>query len=533
MKITFKNSGFALLAFLTGAIAFSSCVNEDWNDHYSIDANIVSDQTLWAEIQANPMLKKFTWALQKTGYDADLSNAEMYTVWAPVDTASNNIDTTNTSVDQLILTKEYVENHISRYKYAASGAAMSKISFLNNKMKNFGLINSDFYLGDKKLIAKNQVANNGLLHIIEQKVPFFDNGWEFLVRDTRLDSIRTYLYSFDKITFDASKSTPGAVNENGETVYLDSVLYNSNKMFSLLGRLDKEDSTYTALWPTNAAWIASYDKIKDYYRYFSIVSTKYTADTLQRNNARLALVKDLVFSETMQVNQNDSMISTAKNVFYHPEILFGGAEPVVVSNGLAYITNELKISPWLSWNKKILIEAEKSKGRSNTWSNIYERTYSGNLFPEISGKKYIEVVSSNASVNPTVQFDIPNVLSGKLNSDSTIAYGAAYNIYAVFVPLIIKTTTPKPNKFKVSLTYANENGKLITVTYDNNKLSYITDKDKMTKILIASKVTFPFCEFGLDSYSAKIKVSSFVGSSETVQYSRDFLIDCIIFEPVH
>ena len=138
---------------------------------------------------------------------------------------------------------------------------MLKVTLLNSKVTNFGLNGVDYYFADNKLLSNNKVASNGLLHVIGKKQPFFDNLWEYLAKDTRLDSIRNYLYSFDKITFDASKSTPGDVNEQGETVYIDSVLYNSNKMFSLLGKLEREDSTYTAIWPTNTAWISSYQKI--------------------------------------------------------------------------------------------------------------------------------------------------------------------------------------------------------------------------------------------------------------------------------
>ena len=532
MKIQFKNIGFSLLILLAGIFSFSSCENESWNDHYSVDSEIVSGQTLWEVIQATPNLKKFAWALKKTGYDKYLSNSQMHTVWAPVDSASNNVDTTNLSIDNLLLTKEYVKNHISRYKYAASGSKMLKVTLLNSKVTNFGLNGVDYYFADNKLLSNNKVASNGLLHVIGKKQPFFDNLWEYLAKDTRLDSIRNYLYSFDKITFDASKSTPGDVNEQGETVYIDSVLYNSNKMFSLLGKLEREDSTYTAIWPTNTAWISSYKKIKEYYRYYSTSVTKYTADTLQRNNARLALVQDLVFSNTMQKSPNDSLVSTAKNVFYNPNTLVAGAQKVTASNGVSYITNELKYNHWQSWNQKILVEAEKSKGRTNTWSNLYERTYSGNTYEGISGKKYVEVISSTTSVNPTIQFEIPNILSGKLNADKTIAYGAAYNIYCVFVPMSLKMTSPKPNKVKFSVLYNGETGKVVTVDYTNNGLSYTTDKNKITKVLIASNVTFPFCEKGLDTYSVKVKVSSNVTAKETVEFTRDLLIDCIILEPV-
>ena len=187
MKIQFRNIGFSLLILLAGVFTFSSCENDSWNDHYSIDSEIVSDQTLWEVIQANPNLKKFAWALKKTGYDKYLSNSQMHTVWAPVNSASTNIDTTNVNIDNIVLIKEYVKNHMSRYKYAATGTKMSKVTLLNSKVTNFGLNGTEYYFADNKLLSKNNVASNGLLHIIGKKLPFFDNLWEYLSKDTRLE----------------------------------------------------------------------------------------------------------------------------------------------------------------------------------------------------------------------------------------------------------------------------------------------------------------------------------------------------------
>ncbi len=529
MKIKFKNTG--LLLFLAALVGFTACESEKWNEHYSVDPSIVSDKNLWETIKENPDFSIFAWAVKKTGYDQMLASSQMFTIWIPDNQAAAMIDTTETDVDKDMLLKEFVQNHITRFSYPASGTKDVRILLLNKKIMTFKPVDNDFYIGEIKLKQKNILTSNGVIHVIEDQIPFFNNVWEFLSKGIELDSVRNYLFSFNEIYFDAEKSIPGDVNEMGETVYLDSVIYNYNVMFWRLGAMNNEDSTYSVLLPTNMAWERSYNSIKNFYNYYYLSEdTKITADTLQRKNTLYALTKDLVFSHTWQNMNNDTLISTNKNKFYKPFEQSALAFPA--SNGKVYMVNELNIKPWESWHKEILIEAERSTGRTNTWSNLYERSYN-DIEYLISNKKFIEVSATTASVNPTVTFEVRNTLSGALNPDSTIKQGGAYNIYCVMVPQKVKTLTPKPNKLTFTLTYqSNDRGKIVNVNYTNNSAGYVTDPEKVTKVLVASKVTFPYSEYGLESTNVKFKVNSNVTAKETSVYTRELLIDCIIFEPV-
>lgn len=528
MKTKLKITGKLLPVLVAGLLCLTSCESETYSTHYSINKNVVAENNLWETINTNPNLTTFAAVIKKTGYDKILSVSQMFTVWAPDNNALAQLDTTNTE-----LTVEFVENHISRFSYTAAGVIDEVIKLMNEKATTFKSQGGDYYFGEIKLLQKNIVASNGILHVTGTKLPFFSNIWEYLAKDARLDSVKNYLYSFNRIIFDEEKSIPGDVNELGQTVYLDSVLINANKMFRRLGYLNDEDSSYIALMPTNEAWVNSYNKIKPYYRYYyATPDLKITADTLERINTSFAIVRDLVFSNTYQVSPQDSLVSTGRSVFNEPQYLFEGAEKVSASNGSLYVTNDLKYRDWESWNKDIKVEAERTSGRVNAWSNLYDRTYAGNFSFDVSNRRYIEIVPTTASVNPTVTFDIPNTLSGKLNPDSTIAYGAAYNIYCVMLPNSMKTSSPKPNMLTFTLYYMSETGRVVNTTFDNNKANYITEKDEKTKILVAEKVTFPYCEVDVDPVSVKLRVNSKVLSSQTVSYTREMLIDCIIFEPV-
>ncbi len=527
MKTNFKITGKLLLVLVTITVYLSSCENENYNTHYTINKNIVAENNLWEVISTNPNLTTFAAVLKKTGYDKILAVSQMFTVFAPDNNALAQLDTVNTR-----LVTEFVENHVARYSYTASGVIDEKITLLNKKTTVFKSQGQDYYFGEILINQKNIVAANGILHIIGTRLPFFSNIWEYLAKDARLDSVKNYLYSYNKIIFDEEKSIPGDVNELGQTVYLDSVLINANKMFKRLGQLNVEDSSYTAILPTNEAWINAYNKIKPYYRYYFTTATKITADTLQRNNTTFAVVRDLVFSNTRQLSPQDSLTSTGRKVFKQPQYLFEGAQKVPASNGSVYITNNLKYRHWESWNEEIRVEAERTTGRVNTWSNLYDRNYAGNFSFDVSNRRYIEVTPTTASVNPQVTFDIPNTLSGKLNADSTIAYGAAYNIYCVMLPNSMKTSSPKPNKLTFTLFYFSEAGRVVNVTFDNKKAGFVTLKNDKTKVLVAQKVTFPYCEKDLNPVNVKIRVNSNVLTTETVNYTRDMFIDCIILEPV-
>lgn len=375
---------------------------------------------------------------------------------------------------------------------------------------------------------------------------FSKNIWETLASEPNLDSLGNFLYSFDRDVFDPNMSTPVDVNELGQIIYSDSVLYNMNPFFKKLGALDNEDSSYVAILPTNAAWNKSYSNISGYFNYYfdpAKPETKITADTLQRKYTTLSIVKDLVFSKTMQQPLNwpipfgdqpfDSLRSTSLCVFKQPAYLVDGLERRAASNGYLYTTNDLKYNHYESWNKENVVESERSTGRFTFYANFSEEGYAGSKY-KVSGNRFFILTPMTTSIQPTVEFEIPNTLSGKLNADKTIEYGTAYNIYAVFLSPAIVNKQPKPAKVKFDLKYKDALYKDIVVPYtvDANNKIFETQAEGVTKMLVASNVVFPYCAFGLDLPTVRFKVYSIAKSTESVTYTRELFIDCIIFEPV-
>ena len=375
-----RNKIFTLTQVLLLTILFTACTEDTWNRHYQADPVLASGKNLWTTIESTPEVSIFAGLLKIYGYDKILSQSQAYTVFAPDNDALATLDTSNMDVRI-----ELIENHIARFIIPASGYEAMSIGMLNKKKIVITNQGGSYFFGSAPFAspAKSIVTSNGIIHVLDNYEAFFPNIWEYLAERSDLDSAKNYLYSFNKIVFNEEASTPGSVVD-GRLTYLDSVFINYNTMLTRLGSIDIEDSSYTMLVPDNAAWIEAYDRIKNDFVYFNIKAAM--ADSLQRANTGFALVKDLIFSNTMQPSPQDSMISTSGNTFYYPWYLFDEAEKVTTSNGSVYISGQLKYKANESWHRKLKVEAERTLGRENTLSTAYARLAEGTIY--VSNGRY-------------------------------------------------------------------------------------------------------------------------------------------------
>lgn len=520
-----KNNIKSLITFLLAGIitvGVISC-NDKWDEHYKDPEKNITNKSLWQNIQETPELSIFAEILEKTGYDKVLSKSQMFTVWAPDNDALKNLNIVDTA-----LVNEFLDNHIAMFSMPASGAIDKPISMLNGKVVRFHLSEGNqYYFGNVLNKQSNILSTNGVLHIINGYVPFQDNIWEYLLKEDRISDISKYLYSFNDIVFDPGSSIPGGgYDDEGNTIYLDSVYINLNEMFSYIGRINNEDSLYTMIVPDNRAWNAKYNEAKEYYKFYD--KSILFADSLQDVFANLAVVSNLVFSDKMQLSPEDSLVSTRHTVFKNPANLLLGAEEIEMSNGRIFITDSLRFSPSESWHSFYGREAETILGRLNEGSTILTRSSMNTYFENISFNSYIEVAPIGPTTNPTVTFEIPFTLS------------ATYNIYCVFVPEIISKPESQARPFKVAfqILYLDEKGNQVQTSVIRPAIN-TTDKYSMTKMLVYENFKFPVTGVlrntttGIFEYTTKVKVISDArGSAEQNAYSRNLLIDRIILEPV-
>ena len=526
-----KKLSSILITGLLFMVTLYSC-SDVWDEHYSKSLGNKSELNLYEYIKAQPELSIFSQMIKIAGYDSILNKYQIYTVWAPVNSSLQNINLSDVG-----LVSEIVKNHISRFSYPTSNISSKTIYMLDKKFLSFKRAGTGFTFGGINLLpAKSNIATkNGILHFIDGYVPYATNIWEFIGKADGLDSLRAYLYSQNTYKFDLAASVEIGTNNHGQAVY-DSVISFSNEVLNKIGLLYQEDSTYTTLLPTNAAWSKVYKQIKSNY----ITLPKDGGISQQRLNTQRAIVQNLVFRKKVtNPSLLDSLVSTTGSVFRNPGYLFDQTTKTELSNGIVYTTDSIRFKASESWQPKIKVEAENSTyGRSYNYANLYVRSSLGTgLSDSVSQTKYLLVEPNTISVNTqsAVTFPVPNTLSGK------------YNVYCVFVPAsIVSGAVPdlKPYKVKFYLSYLDGSGtQILDAPIDGSNLIlapgktgaiFTTSPLHITKMFV-TQIQFPFCNLYTDKsinadITIKLKVENAVKITETTKFNRTMRIDYVILE---
>lgn len=547
--IQIKNITRYIVAYSLCILLFLACQDKYWDDHYSPN-NEFNEKTLLQLVEGEPDLSKFNTMLKEAQMDSILMTSQSFTIWAPTNEALE----AYTSSDKEMAT-QVVKNHIARFVYSPAdldGENAIRIKMLNNKYQNYTRRADGIYMANAKVISKTRIASNGVLQVVDNLFELNPSLWEIMIEGENTDSIAKYLTAFDEYIFDPVASTPIGTDELGQSIY-DSVFIHRNKWLSLFGRIEKEDSVYMAIIPTNTAWNEAFTRINPYFRTIGemleetinqstyITTREYLigdeiADSLQFNHTRETIAQDLIFRQKSDNIPNDSLISSNGNVFYDPGYLFSDATYTNASNGWAYMTDKLLHKPKESWHKRIELEADQCLSRFR-YATVVTRNVKedGNYFHQVSGAKFLEI--SNTSTNPNMQpyaiFNIPNTLAAK------------YDIYCTFVPLeSYEVGKADTTKVRFTLNYVHEDGKMHEdPVISKDPISgevYTTNPRGMTKLLVAKGFKFPFANFTNSRFEEKtqrinvlLKVQTNVSNTETSKYNRILRIDRLILEPVN
>jgi uncharacterized surface protein with fasciclin (FAS1) repeats len=537
---------FVVIALFLVSV-FTSCQDANWAEHYEL-SQINSNKTLLEEMESDTSLTHFVQILKSTGYDKVLSASQSYTVWAPTNAALSTISIQDTVA-------QFLKNHVARFSYSTADLATNpsiRVKMLNGKANLFTKTGSTFSFGSANVVGKDIVTENGVLHKIDNYIPFFKNVWENVSAISGNDSISKYLHSFDKKMFDAANSVE--INTSSAGIVYDSVFIYSNAWLSKFGRINVEDSVYTMILPNNAGWNSAYASIKPYFKTYDKLSSETSttktfkltgtlADSLQRAYTMQALTHDLVFRTKLNAIPGDSLVSTNGNVFHTPAHLFNDAVAQESSNGLVYSSSALSYLPSESYQKRIVVEAEKTTGRVFNNASIYTRTAKNEaLLPLISGRQYAELspTGTNPNFQPELILDIPNTLA------------ATYDIYCVCVPAFAtdtarNATSTDSTKVSFQLTYVDATGLMSTktaITKDPVTAKvFETSPTKVTKFLIAKGFKFPFANFTgspftgavsqVNTVSIKVKTNVLSTEYTAAKYTRNLRVDCFILEPAN
>jgi len=510
----------------------------DWNDHYEGAADAAEGATLWEQLKANPQLSDFCDVLEQTkvyrmhkktpvSYADLLNGGQSFTVLAPVDGTFNKdslLQLVQTVVGDSAVEKSFVQNHLTRSLVSSTPDA-SKMLMLN--MKNMMMANG--MVDDTPVTVANTKSSNGILHVMQHALPYKHNILEILCDHSQLKDIGANIRSFNEDIFDPTSSVSNGVID-GVPIYVDSVVYERNRLLENIGLLDAEDSTYLVVVPTTDGWKKVYNETAQYFNYDNSIEKR---DSLQQYYTMRALLEDAVFNMTDQKSPNDSLISVpyihttqsfekgkkVYHVFQKPfeegGILYG-AQKVQCSNGWVYTTPEWSFKPTDTFFKEIRTEGE------STWMITQERDCSYNsrrqLADSISSGSYLQIIPRTGTSNWELTFRISNTLSGD------------YDICAVILPQSVAgLSSTKPCKFKATINYVDENN--TPQSFNCGNTQFESNPSRVDTIVVAEAFHFPTCNFDQNEVKVTLKLQCSILARETSRYSREMYLDCIYLRP--
>ena len=537
-----KTMKYILMAFLP--LMALSCQDE-WDEHYGQTNPMASQESLWQALKGRAELSNFVRLVENVGYEYYFDGDRMFTLFVPTNDCLTEADVDSlTEVynaqksnriknnDNTVI-KQVLQNHMAMYNYAAIASGDSvQMMMLNGKYSYL----ADGGVNGVKYLSSNMLYRNGVLFTVGSRLPYFANVSEYFTMDDELDSIASFFSRYNVYEFDASRSVPGEIVD-GKTVYLDSVMNLKNVMFDELGYINREDSAYWMVVPTDRQWRKLYEEYKTYFNYDNRTAKR---DSVENVMTHKAIVQGTVFNMNVQPSVNDSVISTnynKANYRYYKCLrpfdeggVFSGARSVECSNGKVFISDNWAIDKRTTFFQEVKIEAENayyqdSIAKCKEPVGTYTVPSGNPLYGQVSGNAYVQVEPRNTAVTPLIRFTIPNLLSN-----------IGYDLYAVFAPAIASdtlATVTLPLIVKFSLKYNDQDGRQVNdIKMENPEggtYVYETTPNVVDTILVARDYKIPTCSYGLSEPQVRLTVESDRGTAS--KYTRILRLDCIVFKP--
>ncbi len=533
-----KNIALMLAVGCGFAVAPTACT--DWDDHYESSADGGSNATLWEQLQANPQLSDFCEVLgktelfrmhRKTGvtYAQLLGSGQAFTVIAPVNGTFNKdslLRLIETAQGDSMVEKSFVFNHLSRL-ITSMKTTPQTLHLLNGKM--VGMTEST--IQGVSILTPNQRALNGVCHVASRALPYGFNIYEALCDDPDVSAVGANLRQYEWDEFDPDASVSSGIVE-GVPVYVDSVVYEHNRMLDAIGYLGSEDSVYWAVAPNSEVWNKVWEETSKYFVYDASYQK---GDSLQRYWTNRALLDDAVFNMTDQRTTTDSLVSVpylnwrkgyvagkpVYHVYYKPfepgGILYG-AQPVQCSNGILYKAPQWPFTPEETYFKQIWTEGE---GYNVVISDKLCRYASiRQVADSISENSFLQIIPSNNTANWEITFRLSNVLSGD------------YDVCAIILPQTVinpDATNLRPCKFKATINYVDLDGK--EQSYDCENTQFQSNAERVDTVVLAPAFHFPTTNYNQTSDKVSLKINCSITARENARFSREMLLDCIYLRP--
>lgn len=523
-----------MLRYLPAALmVLTACT--DWSDHYDdMAASGGSGATLWQTMQQRPELSDFCEVLsntevfrmhKKTGvtYAELLDGGQSFTVLAPVNGTFNKdslLALVATNYGDSTVEKSFVNNHLSRSTTSAF-AEVQEMRLANTKRIAIGAGR----VGDVAIREANVHAHNGVLHVVDNRVPYAYNLYEAMLDLPQFAGIGSFLSLYDEDWFDENSSLSSGMVD-GVPVYVDSVVIERNEMLEEIGLLNAEDSTYWMVAPTAAGWQRAQAEAAPYFVYDETVDKRDSVATYWTSRA---LLEDAIYSMTLQSSPEDSLISVQYDRL-HPEyhvfrkpfaaggILSNVERTIACSNGTLYQTAGWPFRPEQTYFRELKSEAEdETLITASTLCTYNTRALSAD---SISESGYLDIVPQTSTSNWTMTFNVKNTLAGTYDICAVVLPKAVYN------PL---SPDLRPCKFRAAVNYVDEKGVAQTDNFSNT--TFYTDPERVDTVVLARAFRFPVCNYDQVNTKITVRLTCNILARETSQYAREMYLDCIYLRP--
>lgn len=376
----FRNTKKMLLSIAITGLLIPGC--KKWEDHNAITDESVSKDLL-QQINEDTELSKFAELLVKTGYDKVIASSKTFTVFAPTNTALAGLDPA--IVNDTAKLRLFVTNHIANQRYFTTAAsAQVRLPMISNKYHN--LLGKK--LGEANIATADQIARNGILHIIDKMMPALPNAWEFLETSPLAPSNqKNYLLSVFRNVFDATNAVQIGVDpDNGSPIYqpgTDSV--RTNLFWHQVADLRDEKKQFTFFMLVDTAWDGEVTRYKPFYATGSTDSTN--------ELSRWAVVKEFAVEGVYDPATIPDTIYSSSNIKIGID-KSSIVQTIKTSNGIVYIMRKLAVRP----QDKLLPFVIQAENYQTSSHDRRGNTYFRDRYNPVTGKDFRDVLVYNHGV---------------------------------------------------------------------------------------------------------------------------------------
>ena len=584
------------------------------DDHFDImPATDTAGNTLWQNIQSRPeldslqMILSRTKVIRKTTENSDkamyysqlLNTPQTYTLWAPLNgkyqqhTAKYYLDllaeaeamrpTDPVAANEIHdrVGTQFIKNHLARFNYE-SNSGEQKVRMLNSKVCYYDMSSNKFNGVNINTGYGRIVSSNGVMFVLDSSSPFAYNVYDYIEANAQnLSKVNAILRDPDveKEEFNEYLSTPGATDENGNVIYVDSVWTKTNSILDYAGAaIQNEDSLYIAVIPADNAWDKAYDETSQLFRYnkkykyewmkdknqmgktYPDGTKNLDADSLQNYNTNAVLIRSMFFSPgdfDYEVNRSDSAkvidyvlyhdsIESTNGVIYHnPKTgnngsnpLFNNQKPVKASNGYVFKVEDYALHPSYSFQSREEVDMRYTtyvlsvSGGSATSILLQEGTnWNKDVKGEVTDNRYCFFRSSGSTMEVYIRLD--GIASGKYKISAEILPNRICedNIMTEEGEEGEEIYIPQNTKFRAQLKY--DDGSNVTSKAQTDVIE--VDENEIKTYVLWDEVEFQRSYVGLpagvDSFPYLVlRMPSNLQQSNNV---NGLSVSRIIIEPIH